>query len=107
MSIAKMANRESNVPVVIGRGHLDSRSGVASGATWVSRAPRRRDGMGYSQQSGVVIVCNGSEAADRRIARVLCNDLASGVMCRADTGYEIEKRWAARTISNFQWKGCN
>jgi urocanate hydratase len=44
-------------------------------------------GMGYSQHAGVVIVCDGSEAADRRLARVLWNDPASGVMRHADAGY--------------------
>ena len=45
--------------------------------------------MGYSQHAGLVIVCDGTEAADRRIARVLWNDPASGVMRHADAGYEI------------------
>jgi urocanate hydratase len=44
--------------------------------------------MGYSQHSGVVIVCDGTEAADRRIERVLWNDPATGVMRHADAGYE-------------------
>jgi urocanate hydratase len=47
--------------------------------------------MGYSQHSGVVIVCDGSEAADKRIARVLWNDPGTGVMRHADAGYEIAK----------------
>jgi urocanate hydratase len=45
--------------------------------------------MGYSQHSGVVIVCDGSEAADKRIARVLWNDPGTGVMRHADAGYEL------------------
>ena len=45
--------------------------------------------MGYSQHAGVVIVCDGSAAAARRIERVLWNDPASGVMRHADAGYEI------------------
>jgi urocanate hydratase len=45
--------------------------------------------MGYSQHSGVVIVCDGSEAADKRIARVLLNDPGTGVMRHADAGYDI------------------
>jgi len=44
-------------------------------------------GMGYSQHAGVVIVCDGSEAAAKRIARVLWNDPATGVMRHADAGY--------------------
>jgi urocanate hydratase len=45
-------------------------------------------GMGYSQHAGLVVVCDGSEAADRRIERVLWNDPATGVMRHADAGYE-------------------
>ena len=51
-------------------------------------------GMGYSQHAGVVIVCDGTEAADRRLARVLWNDPASGVMRHADAGYEIAQACA-------------
>jgi urocanate hydratase len=50
--------------------------------------------MGYSQHSGVVIVCDGTEAADARIARVLWNDPGTGVMRHADAGYDIAKRCA-------------
>jgi len=110
-------NGELKAPVVIGRDHLDSGSvaspnreteamrdgsdavsdwpllnamlNVAGGATWVSLHHGGGVGMGYSQHSGVVIVCDGSEAADRRIARVLWNDPGTGVMRHADAGYEI------------------
>jgi urocanate hydratase len=108
-------NGELKAPVVIGRDHLDSGSvaspnreteamrdgsdavsdwpllnamlNVAGGATWVSLHHGGGVGMGYSQHSGVVIVCDGSEAADRRIARVLWNDPGTGVMRHADAGY--------------------
>ncbi|MDF3980948.1 urocanate hydratase [Luteibacter sp. PPL554] len=107
---------ELKAPVVIGRDHLDSGSvaspnreteamrdgsdavsdwpllnamlNVAGGATWVSLHHGGGVGMGYSQHSGVVIVCDGSEAADRRIARVLWNDPGTGVMRHADAGYD-------------------
>ncbi len=107
---------ELEAPVVIGRDHLDSGSvaspnreteammdgsdavsdwpllnallNTASGATWVSFHHGGGVGMGYSQHAGVVIVCDGSEAADRRIARVLWNDPATGVMRHADAGYD-------------------
>jgi len=107
---------ELKAPVVIGRDHLDSGSvaspnreteamrdgsdavsdwpllnamlNTAGGATWVSLHHGGGVGMGYSQHSGVVIVCDGSEAADRRIARVLWNDPATGVMRHADAGYD-------------------
>jgi urocanate hydratase len=112
-------NGELKAPVVIGRDHLDSGSvaspnreteamadgsdavsdwpllnamlNVAGGATWVSLHHGGGVGMGYSQHSGVVIVCDGSEAADRRIARVLWNDPGTGVMRHADAGYDIAK----------------
>ncbi len=110
---------ELKAPVVIGRDHLDSGSvaspnretesmrdgsdavsdwpllnamlNVAGGATWVSLHHGGGVGMGYSQHSGVVIVCDGTEAADRRIARVLWNDPGTGVMRHADAGYDIAK----------------
>ena len=110
-------NGELKAPVVIGRDHLDSGSvaspnretesmkdgsdavsdwamlnallSTAGGATWVSLHHGGGVGMGYSQHAGLVIVCDGTEAADKRIARVLWNDPASGVMRHADAGYEI------------------
>ncbi|MDG2516586.1 urocanate hydratase [Lysobacter soli] len=115
-------NGELKAPVVIGRDHLDSGSvaspnreteamrdgsdavsdwpllnamlNVAGGATWVSLHHGGGVGMGYSQHSGVVIVCDGSEEADRRIARVLWNDPGTGVMRHADAGYDIAKQCA-------------
>ena len=107
---------ELKAPVVIGRDHLDSGSvaspnretesmqdgtdavsdwpmlnallNCASGATWVSLHHGGGVGMGYSQHAGMVIVCDGSLAADARLARVLWNDPATGVMRHADAGYE-------------------
>ena len=112
-----VARGELKAPVVIGRDHLDSGSvaspnreteamrdgsdavsdwpllnallNTASGATWVSIHHGGGVGMGYSQHAGVVIVCDGTAAAARRIARVLWNDPATGVMRHADAGYEI------------------
>ncbi|KMK66829.1 urocanate hydratase [Puniceibacterium sp. IMCC21224] len=108
---------ELSAPVVIGRDHLDSGSvaspnreteamrdgsdavsdwpllnamlNVASGATWVSLHHGGGVGMGFSQHSGMVICCDGTEDADRRIANVLWNDPATGVMRHADAGYDI------------------
>ncbi len=110
-------NGELSAPVVIGRDHLDSGSvaspnreteamkdgsdavsdwpllnallNTASGATWVSIHHGGGVGMGFSQHAGMVICCDGSEDAARRIARVLWNDPATGVMRHADAGYEI------------------
>jgi urocanate hydratase len=112
-----VAKGELKAPVVIGRDHLDSGSvaspnretegmrdgsdavadwpllnallNTASGATWVSMHHGGGVGIGYSQHSGVVIVCDGTPAAARRIERVLWNDPATGVMRHADAGYEI------------------
>ena len=109
-------NGELSAPIVIGRDHLDSGSvaspnreteamkdgsdavsdwpllnallNTASGATWVSLHHGGGVGMGFSQHSGMVICCDGTEDADRRIARVLWNDPATGVMRHADAGYE-------------------
>ncbi len=109
-------NGELSAPIVIGRDHLDSGSvaspnreteamldgsdavsdwpllnamlNVAGGATWVSLHHGGGVGMGYSQHSGVVIVADGSDAAARRLQRVLWNDPATGVMRHADAGYE-------------------
>ncbi len=108
---------ELKAPVVIGRDHLDSGSvaspnreteamldgsdavsdwpllnallNTASGATWVSIHHGGGVGIGYSQHAGMVIVCDGSEAAGRRLRRVLWNDPATGVMRHADAGYDI------------------
>ncbi|MGB0134275.1 urocanate hydratase [Dokdonella sp.] len=115
-------NGELKAPIVIGRDHLDSGSvaspnretesmqdgsdavsdwpllnamlNVAGGATWVSLHHGGGVGMGFSQHSGVVIVCDGTEAADKRIARVLWNDPGTGVMRHADAGYDIAKACA-------------
>ena len=114
-----VAKGELKAPVVIGRDHLDSGSvaspnreteamrdgsdavsdwpllnallNTASGATWVSLHHGGGVGMGYSQHSGMVIVCDGTEAAARRIERVLWNDPATGVMRHADAGYDIAR----------------
>jgi urocanate hydratase len=108
---------ELSAPVVIGRDHLDSGSvaspnretedmrdgsdavsdwpllnallNTASGATWVSLHHGGGVGMGFSQHSGVVILADGTDAAAKRLERVLTNDPATGVMRHADAGYEI------------------
>lgn len=107
---------ELKAPIVIGRDHLDSGSvaspnreteamrdgsdavsdwpmlnallNTAGGATWVSLHHGGGVGMGYSQHAGVVIVCDGTAEADKRIERVLWNDPATGVMRHADAGYD-------------------
>ncbi|RQW69886.1 urocanate hydratase [Halomonas sp. YLB-10] len=115
-------NGELKAPIVIGRDHLDSGSvaspnretesmldgsdavsdwpllnalaNTAGGATWVSLHHGGGVGMGFSQHAGVVIVADGTDEADARLARVLRNDPASGVMRHADAGYDIASQCA-------------
>ena len=112
-----VANGELKAPVVIGRDHLDSGSvsspnretesmkdgsdavsdwpllnallNCASGATWVSFHHGGGVGIGFSQHAGLVICCDGTPEAAKRIERVLWNDPATGVMRHADAGYDI------------------
>ena len=111
-----VASGELKAPIVIGRDHLDSGSvaspnreteamrdgsdavsdwpllnallNCASGATWVSLHHGGGVGMGFSQHSGMVVVCDGTAEAAERVGRVLWNDPATGVMRHADAGYE-------------------
>ncbi len=113
---------ELKAPIVIGRDHLDSGSvaspnreteamqdgsdavsdwpllnallNCASGATWVSIHHGGGVGMGFSQHAGMVIVADGSAEAAARLANVLTNDPATGVMRHADAGYDIAIRCA-------------
>lgn len=117
LAFNEMVARGEIGPVVIGRDHLDSGSvaspnreteamkdgsdavsdwpllnallNTASGATWVSLHHGGGVGMGYSQHAGMVILCDGTESAAKRIRRVLWNDPATGVMRHADAGYDI------------------
>ncbi len=112
-----VASGELKAPVVIGRDHLDSGSvaspnretegmkdgsdavadwpllnamlATASGATWVSLHHGGGVGIGYSQHSGLVVLCDGTKEAEERVRRVLWNDPATGVMRHADAGYDI------------------
>jgi urocanate hydratase len=68
---------------------LNALLNCASGATWVSLHHGGGVGMGYSQHAGMVIVADGSDKAAKRLARVLWNDPATGVMRHADAGYEL------------------
>ncbi len=124
---------ELKAPIVIGRDHLDSGSvaspnreteamqdgsdavsdwpllnallNTAGGATWVSLHHGGGVGMGYSQHAGVVIVCDGTDAAAKRIARVLWNDPATGVMRHADAGYDIALACAREQKLNMPMLG--
>ena len=124
-----VASGELAGPIVIGRDHLDSGSvaspnreteamldgsdavsdwpllnallNTASGATWVSIHHGGGVGMGYSQHAGVVIVCDGTPAAGRRIERVLWNDPGTGVMRHADAGYDIALQCAREHSMNL------
>jgi urocanate hydratase len=68
---------------------LNALLNTAGGATWVSFHHGGGVGMGYSQHAGVVIVCDGTDQAAKRIERVLFNDPATGVMRHADAGYPL------------------
>jgi urocanate hydratase len=120
---------ELQAPIVIGRDHLDTGSvaspnreteamrdgsdavsdwpllnallNAAGGATWVSFHHGGGVGMGFSQHAGLVIVCDGTDAAAKRIARVLFNDPATGVMRHADAGYELAVDTAHRNKLNL------
>ncbi|MBV8665267.1 MAG: urocanate hydratase [Burkholderiaceae bacterium] len=122
-------NGELKAPIVIGRDHLDTGSvaspnretegmrdgtdavsdwpllnallNTAGGATWVSLHHGGGVGMGYSQHAGMVIVADGSEAAAKRLGRVLINDSGSGVMRHADAGYEQAVECAKRNHLNL------
>ncbi len=111
-----------SAPIVIGRDHLDCGSvaspnretesmldgsdavsdwpllnalmGTAGGASWISLHHGGGVGMGFSQHSGMVIVADGSDAAEKRLRRVLNNDPAMGILRHADAGYDIAKKWA-------------
>tara|TARA_B100000003_G_scaffold134050_2_gene120271 strand:+ start:2956 stop:4614 length:1659 start_codon:yes stop_codon:yes gene_type:complete len=126
---------ELSAPIVIGRDHLDSGSvaspnretedmlddsdavsdwpllnallSTASGATWVSLHHGGGVGMGYSQHSGLVIVCDGTIEADERISRVLWNDPASGVMRHADAGYQEALECASQHNLNLPMQKKN
>jgi urocanate hydratase len=119
---AMVRSGELKAPIVIGRDHLDTGSvaspnretesmadgsdavsdwpllnallNTAGGATWVSLHHGGGVGMGYSQHSGVVIVADGTAEADERLARVLFNDPATGVMRHADAGYPLAEETA-------------
>ena len=74
---------------------------VAGGATWVSLHHGGGVSMGFSQHSGMVICCVGSEDVDRRIKNVLWNYPATGVMRHADAGYEDALNYAREKGLNF------
>jgi len=131
---AMVRSGELKAPIVIGRDHLDSGSvaspnreteamkdgsdaisdwpllnallNTASGATWVSLHHGGGVGMGYSQHSGVVIVCDGSAESDEKLARVLFNDPATGVMRHADAGYDVAKASARTNGLNLPMVGA-
>ena len=123
-----VANGELKAPVVIGRDHLDGGSvaspnretesmkdgsdavsdwpllnallNCASGATWVSFHHGGGVGIGFSQHAGLVICCDGTPEAAKRIGRVLWNDPATSVMRHADAGYDI-------ALNSAREKGLN
>ncbi len=125
---------ELKAPIVIGRDHLDTGSvaspnretegmkdgtdavsdwpllnallNASGGATWVSLHHGGGVGMGYSQHAGMVIVADGTDAAAKRLARVLVNDAGSGVMRHADAGYELAVQTAQAQHLKLPMVGC-
>src|SRR5689334_8549480 len=111
-----VASGTVSAPVVIGRDHLDAGSvaspyretesmadgsdaiadwpvlnaltSTASGATWVSFHHGGGVGIGYSIHAGMVVVADGSDDAQARLARVLTTDPGIGIVRHADAGYE-------------------
>jgi len=111
-----VARGEIAAPIVIGRDHLDAGSvaspnreteamkdgsdaiadwpllnallNTAAGATWVSIHHGGGVGIGYAIHAGMVVVADGTDAAARRLARVLTTDPGTGVMRHVDAGYE-------------------
>lgn len=120
-----------SAPLVIGRDHLDCGSvaspnreteamkdgsdavsdwpllnamgNVACGSTWVSLHHGGGVGMGYSQHSGQVIVADGTEAAAKRLERVLTFDPAMGIFRHLDAGYEEAKQVAIERGVHSLW----
>lgn len=116
-------------PIVIGRDHLDCGSvtspnretegmldgtdavsdwsllnlmiNVMNGASWMSFHHGGGVGMGYSQHSGMVIVCDGTKDMDERLSRVLNSDPGMGIVRHADAGYDIAKKVAPTTRIKF------
>ncbi|RZA08172.1 MAG: urocanate hydratase [Proteobacteria bacterium] len=125
--------KKVSAPIVIGRDHLDCGSvaspnretesmmdgsdavsdwpllnalvGTAGGASWVSLHHGGGVGMGFSQHSGMVIVADGTDDAAMRLARVLNNDPAMGVLRHADAGYELAKETARKQEINVPFLG--
>ena len=119
-----VASGEITAPIVIGRDHLDTGSvaspnretenmkdgsdaiadwpilnalvNTAAGATWVSVHHGGGVGMGMSLHAGMVVVADGTEAAARRLQRVLTTDPATGILRHADAGYEDAEEAARR-----------
>ena len=117
-------------PIVIGRDHLDTGSvaspnreteamldgsdavadwpilnalvNTAGGASWVSLHHGGGVGMGYSIHAGMVIVADGTDAAEQRLARVLRNDPGMGVIRHADAGYDIAQDYLRKHRLDFR-----
>ncbi len=115
-------NGKVKAPIVIGRDHLDAGSvaspnretesmkdgsdavadwpilnallNTAAGATWVSFHHGGGVGMGYSLHSGMVVVADGTEKANKRLQRVLTTDPGTGVMRHVDAGYSKARKIA-------------
>jgi len=120
-----VASGELKAPIVIGRDHLDAGSvaspyretegmidksdpiadwpilnallNTAAGATWVSVHHGGGVGIGYSIHAGMVVVCDGTKEAEKKILRVLTTDPGTGVMRHVDAGYDTAIATAKKT----------
>ncbi len=117
-----VATGRVKAPIVIGRDHLDCGSvaspnreteamkdgsdaiadwpvlnallNAVNGATWVSVHHGGGVGIGYSLHAGMVVVCDGTPAAEARLERVLTGDPGMGIVRHADAGYDKAREWA-------------
>jgi len=132
LAINEMVKKgELEAPIVIGRDHHDTGSvaspyreteamkdgsdaiadwpilnamlNVASGATWVSFHHGGGVGIGYSLHAGMVIVADGTSLAQKKLERVLTNDVGLGVVRHADAGYEIAIHTAKKHNLKIPW----
>jgi len=125
--------REKKVkaPIIIGRDHLDCGSvaspnreteamkdgsdaisdwpllnamiNINNGASWISLHHGGGVGMGYSQHSGMVILCDGTAEMDVRLSRVLNSDSGMGIVRHADAGYDIALRVAKSPTTKIKF----
>jgi urocanate hydratase len=124
-------DKKVKAPIVIGRDHLDCGSvaspnretesmkdgtdavsdwpllnamiNINNGASWISLHHGGGVGMGFSQHSGMVIVCDGTTEMDTRLSRVLNSDPGMGIVRHADAGYDIALKIASDPMTKIKF----